>query len=266
MSRRDGYAPAPRLTPGLLAAGLAAAGLLGACSRLGPSARYYYPAEDLLDGLVYAYAVDAAATAELEPHYWYFRGVATPDSLVLASTYYDAGYEPRQYVGERIVPSGSLQRDLRLFEPGPLGQPSRETRAEVLAPALFSFAEPDTARVLVNVVRFRENAAPTDTASVAPGTEATVYTLTRNRRYLRDTTLEVLGRRRDAQVWEVRELIERDENGVLALRTTSREVYAEDLGLAYRARRLPDGSVEAYRLAETFPMEELVRRAEASQR
>lgn len=220
---------------------------LAACGDRGPNAAYYYPVDELLDGLVYAYEPAAGTDAEVFPgYYWYYRAVETPDSTVLAATYYDADGEPRQYVGERIVGEGALLRDLRLYRP--TDSASVVTEADVLAPAVFSFREPDPARVLVAAVGFRQNDS------------SATYTVTRNRRYARDTTLAVGGDDYAAQVWTVRELIEQDSAGTMALESRGVEVYAEGLGLVYRERVHGDGTVEAHRLARRFPMSELERR------
>ena len=74
---------------------------------------------------------------------------------MLTSTFYSADFEQRQFVNERIVESGSLMRDLRLFTP--TSAASEAVIAKVLAPALFSFEAPDTSRILVNAVSFRQN-------------------------------------------------------------------------------------------------------------
>lgn len=248
MSLPTGYdrAAAPALLTRGLPAALALA-LAAGCSDRGPAARYYYPVDDLAGGRVYAYEPAPDGDPALFPgYYWYYRAVETPDSLVLAATYYDAGGEPLQFVGERVVSAGALLRDLRLVRP--TDSASVVTEAAVLEPAVFSFLAPDPARVLVSAVRFRQN----DTSAV--------YTVTRNRRYARDTTVVVEGAPRDAQVWAVRELVEQDSAGTLALESRGIEVYAEGVGLAYRRRVHSDGTVEAHVLARRFGMDELAAR------
>ena len=229
--------------------------LLAACSSIGPAARYYYPIGELTEGLVYAY--ESVGPLPAPDYYWYYRSVIGRDSTTLAATYYDAGFEPRQFTNERIVPTGVLRRDLRLFTP--TDTTSVQTQAEVLAPAVFSFEAPDPDRLLVSAVRWREGApgsSPEDPTSTRP-----TYTITHNRHYLRDTVVTVEGARRDAQVWQVRELVEQDSAGVLALEARAVEIYAEDVGLVYRERAFGDGTLEAYRLAERFVMDTLVTRA-----
>ena len=234
-----------------------AAALVGACAD-GPDARYYYPVADLTDGLVYAY--EPAPPLGGAPHYWYYRSVETPDSTLLISTYYDAQFEPRQLVRERIVTQGSLLRDLRLYFPTASGE-SAATQAEVLQPALFSFEAPDPERLLVSAVRvapgFGEGrpGAGEDTLSQNPPSAR--YTVTRNRHYRRDTTYVLDGVALAAQVWDVRELTEQDSLGVLAIESRAVEVYAEGVGLVYRERRFDNGEGEAYRLAARMPMDSL---------
>ena len=218
--------------------------LLSSCSKLGPNADYYYPVHDLEDGLVYAY--ESVGQLPQPPHYWFYRSVKTADSLMLTSTFYSADLQPLQFVNERIVSTGSLLRDLRLYTP--TDSTSLTTQASIQQPALFSFEEPSSDRVLVSVVSFRQNPTAANSA---------VYTLTRNRRYLKDTSLTVEGESVDAQVWLVNELTEHDSIGVLALESRSMEIYAENIGLAYRERVYSDGSVEAFRLSSRFSMDSL---------
>ena len=230
--------------------------LLAACSSYGPSAQFYYPIDELTEGLVYAY--EGTGEQAFPPHFWYYRSVIGRDSTTLAATYYDAALEPRQFTNERIVSSGALRRDLRLY--APTDSNSQQVVATVLEPAVFSFEAPDPDRLLVSAVQWQETSfgeSPISSLTAKPP----VYTVTHNRRYLRDTLVEVLGERRTAQVWQVRELIEQDSAGILALEARITEVYADGLGLTHRRRVHSDGTVEAYRLVARLPMDSLVARA-----
>jgi len=217
---------------------------LARCSSFGPNADYYYPIEDLSDGMVYSY--ESVGPLPQPPHYWFYRSVQTTDSLVLTSTYYSADFEPRQFVNERIVESGSLMRDLRLYTP--TSGASETIIANVLAPAMFSFEEPDTSRILVNAVSFRQNPKKDESAE---------YTLTRNRRFVKDTSYTLSGKPVPSQLWSVRELTEQDSLGVLAIESQAVEIYANGIGLVYRERMYSDGSQEAFRLAGRFSMDSL---------
>ena len=246
--------------PTLLA--LLSVALCAACAKTGNDApRYYYPVEALTQGLVYGYAPVPPLGGRA--HYWYFRSVETPDSAMLVSTYYDAAFEPRQLVRERIVSQGSLLRDLRLYFPTASGE-SVAVQADVLQPALFSFEAPDPARVLISAVTLREPREGGDVAGFSDSeTETARYTVTKNRRYLRDTSYVLDGTPVPAQLWHVRELTEQDSAGVLAIEATAVEIYAEDIGLVYRERRFGNGEGEAYRLSERITMDSLNSRAES---
>lgn len=236
--------PVPRTTAALLALSLG----LAACAKTGPGATYYYPVAALATGEVYAYR--PAPGTDGAPYYWYYRSYDRGDSLVLTAQMYDDAFTPRQFVTERIVGTGALLRDLRLYPPGEAGG----VVAEVLQTAVFSFAEADPTRVLVSAVRWSQ-------ADPAAAGGVVTYTLTRNRSFARDTTYTLAGRAVAAQVWAVRELVEQDAGGTLALESRIREVYAADVGLVYRARTFPDGTVQAYALAERFAMDSLIARA-----
>ena len=239
---------------------LALAGLpAGACDRdRGLDPGYYYPTDELLGGLVYVYAPADGAAAP--PQYWYLRAVQTPDSLVLVTTGYDPDLQPSQLQTERIVATGSLLRDVRLFVA--TDTTSAVAVATVLQPAQFSFEPPDPDRVLVSAIRIAPDAAlaPRDDPGASQPTPrdastAATYTLTRNRRYRHDTTFVYRGEELPAQAWTVHELIEQDSAGVLAVESIALEVYARGLGLVYRERRFASGEGEAHRLVDRIPMD-----------
>ena len=250
---------------------VAAALALAACTGdrgLDPS--YYYPTDELHEGLVYVYA-PAGADGQAGPapgpmQYWYLRALQTPDSLMLVTTGYDPDLQPSQLTTERIVPTGSLLRDLRLFLPG--DTTSAVAVATVLQPAQFSFAPPDTGRVLVSAIRIAPGGPDLAADEGRPGAPevddappVATYTLTRNRRYRHDTTFVYRDESLPAQTWTVRELVEQDSVGVLAVESIALEIYARGLGLVYRERRFANGEGEAYRLVDRIPMDSLTARA-----
>ncbi len=205
--------------------------LLTCCtSSRGPNADYYYPINELEDELLYTY--ESVGDAGFGPHYWAYSAKEFSDSTILSGTYYDANRQPRQHITERIVNDGSLRRSLTLLEPG--DSATNERSATVLEPVVFSFEPPNPDRLLVSAVRWQE--------------EGITYTVTHNRHYLRDTSIVFNGQSYPAQTWMVRELIEQDSAGVLALESRAIEVYAKGIGLAYRERLYSDGTVEAHRL------------------
>lgn len=231
--------------------------LVAACdSAEAPSERFYFPVAELSQGLAYVY--EGTGEQPGPTHYWYYRSVETMDSAVLVSTFYDAALEPRQLMRERIVRSGSLLRDLRLYLPTDSG--SVVTAAEILQPAMFSFDPPDTSRLLISVVRFTEPTGGHPVDSFRQNPPRASYTITRNRRYRRDTTYAFAGQTLPAQLWTVRELTEQDSVGTLAIESAAVEIYAEGIGLVYRERRFANGTGEAHRLTERVPMDSLAAR------
>ncbi len=259
-------APGCKYIVSLAAVWLPAGGIVGCGSADAPSGRYYYPIAELHQGLAYVY--EGVGDAPAPTHYWYFRSVQTPDSTMLVSTYYDADFQPRQLLNERIVGLGSLLRDLRLYLP--TAAESTVTEAEILQPALFSFEPPDTDRLLVSAVRFTEPSSPSSNQPARGGSDSlegfrqnpprATYTLTRNRTYRSDTSYVFGGRTLPAQLWTVRELTEQDSVGTLAIESAAIEIYAEGIGLVYRERRFANGRGEAHRLRERLPMDSLVAR------
>ncbi len=220
---------------------------LAACAKTGPEAAYYYPVEALETGSVYAYR--SVNDSLGDAYYWYYRSYERDDSTLLTGQFYDTSFEPRQFVAERIVPSGALLRELRLFPDG--DSADLQIKATILQPAVYSFAEADTGAVLVNAVSWEQR-------SRVAGGAPTRYTLTRNRRFSGSGTFEVDGEALPTRIYTVRELIEQDSAGVLSLESRGEEHYARGVGLVYRSQTYSDGSVRAYTLRARFPMDSLI--------
>lgn len=204
---------------------------------------YYFPLKDLEEGLVYEY--EPVGNDSLAPNYWYYRSFIFKDSVFLTGTYYEYELLPLQFTREELVHNGMLLEEMYLYERDSTGEQLRVPVA-VEAGNVFPFMVRDSGGVFLFKVSW---SSPLD-----PG--ATVRVI-KNRRFAGDTTYRYRGAAYDAVTFEVRELFEYDQEGVLEQEYSGIEIYAEDLGLVYYRKDItPDFQLE-YRLADRYPMKKL---------
>ncbi len=204
---------------------------------------YYFPLKQLKEGLVYEY--QPVYPDSLTPAYWYYRSFIREDGVFLTGTYYDSRLIPLQLLREELVSNGMLLQELFLYEPDSIGQQRRAT-AEVLAGTAFPFTVSDSSGVFLYKVSW---VPPTDP-------EATI-TLIKNRRYRGDSTILYEGKKYAAVLFDLRESLEHEQDGVFEQTYRGREVYAKGLGLVYYEKHVTDEFRWAYRLAARYPMSQL---------
>lgn len=204
---------------------------------------YYFPLKELQEGLVYEYR--SVNNDTLLPNYWYYRSFPTDSAVYLTSTYYDpATLAPTQLMREEMVSNGMLVNDLYLFEMDSVGQ-YKQIQAEIIAGSIFPFEVRDSGGIFLYKTTWQ---SPTQQAT---------YTLTKNRRYAGDTTFTYQNQTFDAVIFDVKELIEQEQEGTFEKQYSSVEWYARGLGLVYYRKTITPTLVLEYRLAERYPMEQL---------
>jgi len=206
---------------------------------------YYFPLRELEEGLVYEY--QPVYVDSLTPAYWYYRSFIQEEGVFLTGTYYEYDLVPLQLVREELVRNGMLVQDVYLYEeePDSTGQQS-QTAVEVLEGSAFPFEVTDSSGVFLYKIRW---APPQDSGAV--------ITLVKNRRYLKDTVVQALGSTHDAVVFEVRELLSYDKEGVFEQEYGGREIYAEGIGLVYYDKKIGGSRALSYALERRYPMNEL---------
>lgn len=206
---------------------------------------YYFPLRELEEGLVYEY--QPVYVDSLTPAYWYYRSFIQEEGVFLTGTYYEYDLVPLQLVREELVRNGMLVQDVYLYEeePDSTGQQS-QTAVEVLEGSAFPFEVTDSSGVFLYKIRW---APPQDSGAV--------ITLVKNRRYLKDTVVQALGSPHDAVVFEVRELLSYDKEGVFEQEYGGREIYAEGIGLVYYDKKIGGSRALSYVLERRYPMNEL---------
>jgi hypothetical protein len=205
---------------------------------------YYYPMRSLEDGLVYEY--QSPSIDSLTPAFWYYRSFIQDDGVFMTGTYYEHELEPLQLVREEMVSNGMLVKEVFLYEPG--DSTGRQTRldVEVLQGAAFPFEVSDSSGVFLYKIRW---SPPSDSGAT--------YTVIKNRHYAGDTIVNVLGKSRNAVIFQVQELVEYDKNGVFEKQFGGKEIYAEGLGLVYYNKMVDDQMSWDYALVNRYPMDTL---------
>ncbi|MEM9835342.1 MAG: hypothetical protein AAF828_02500 [Bacteroidota bacterium] len=227
----------------------ASLGGLLACGNETDIRDYYFPTRSLLKGMVYEY--EPLAGVNDHPIYWYALAVDQDTSLFLTITTYDTTFTPASLIKEEITNGGVITRELSIFATDSTGR-SREAKAEVLAGNAFPFyLDHEQRPAYVYQARY---APPTDPASK--------ITLTYNRQYDRDTSLVIMGERREAIVFSLKGETDINDpvNGSMSPQFSGYEIYAKGIGLVEDYRNF-NGFVFHKRLKDRFSMQELQARA-----
>ena len=201
---------------------------------------YYYPLNELKEGLTYEYRV--AEQASLAPDLWHYQSSKTDTSQYLLKAYYQGNYV-NQVVREEVISNGVLLDQLRLFEKDSLGV-NHQVNAEIISPNILPFEIEDEKMVFLYKVRFQMPSQPYG-----------YTTLIINRRFLGDTTYQYEGRTYPAIRFDMRgqALVQDSINGDIEPRFWGEEIYAKGLGLvAYRRAFSPDERGLEYQLVSRY--------------
>lgn len=227
---------------------------------------YYFPLQDLQEGMVYEYR--AVNMDSLTPKYWYYRSFIGEEGIFLTGTYYEQDLTPLQFVREEMVGNGMIQDTLYLLEyafsesaidslpaeereaffiyrPDSSSQIAR-VDVEILSGTLFPFQVRENGGVFLYKVKWRPAGQP----------QAEI-TLGKTRRYLGDTTFVFQDKSYDCVRFEVHELFQQDQEGVLEQEYEGVEWYAKNLGLVYFRKNITEDFVIEYQLIDRYPMEQL---------
>lgn len=202
---------------------------------------YYFPLEQLKEGLVYEYR----AHDTLTPVYWYYRALSGEEGRFLLSTYYEQELEPLQLVREEVTAGGALLHDLRLYSHDASGM-VRQTQVEIEEPETFPFQ----VRSGIEVAQFQVNWTDEEGQRI---------TVVRDRRFAGDTTFVFQGKTYPAVLFALSEsiVLAHPKYGTDNPNLQGREGYAKGLGLVF-FEKAPVGTPPVrYTLHRRYPMEEL---------
>jgi len=205
---------------------------------------YYFPLKEMEEGLVYEY--QPVYQDSLTPAYWFYRSFISKEGIYLTGTYYEYELIPLQVVREELVRNGMLTQEVFLYErPDSTGKQDR-VEVEVLQHNAFPFEVSDSSGIFLYKIAYEPLSDP-----------GAKITLIKNRKYRGDTTFTYNEERYDAVVFDVKELIEYNKEGVFEQQYNSTEIYAKGLGLVYYDKRVSNELSWAYRLENRYSMEEL---------
>ncbi|MBL7774763.1 MAG: hypothetical protein JNK89_02105 [Saprospiraceae bacterium] len=213
---------------------------------------YYFPVYDLQKGLVYAYAAEEGDSTDRR--YWFYNSFVRDSGTFLVGTQYDRYFAINQIVREKIVDNGSLARNTFLYELDTASGKAIPVRAVIESANLFPFQVTDSLGIFLYSLHYTP---PTDTGAT--------IALVRNRRFLGDgPPFQFQGKSYPTVRFGLQEAIRHNAEGSAEIEGSGEEWYAKGLGLVYFRKSFgPGGAIRyAYRLTETFSMQELERRAE----
>jgi hypothetical protein len=205
---------------------------------------YYFPMEELNEGLVYEYK--DVSNDSLRSLFTYYRTVKSGDDKFLVGVQYDQDFQPAQLSREKLVSNGAKLVESFIYLNDSTGQ-STQIPMEILAGTTFPFEIKDSTSIFLYNVRWFDN--PDDT---------TAFTrVIRNRRYEGDTIVKYYGKEIPAVVFSVRELIENYKEGYWEKELQGREVYAKGIGLFYFKKNITENFKLEYALEDRYLMSEL---------
>lgn len=208
---------------------------------------YYFPVRDLAErGLVYVY--DNTGTLPGPPQeFSYYLGVDVDTALHLAITHYDGAFEPRQQNREQVRNDGAYLEEMLLLAPDSAGR-SIPVMADVLFPRTFPFyLDPAVPEAMGYRISFEP-----------PSKAGTTNFVSLNRTFRGDTTVQVLGGRYDALVFDLAgEVSQRDPAaGDISPQFTGYEIYAKGIGLVEYRRDLSVGASLGGKLSRRVGMDD----------
>ena len=201
---------------------------------------YYYPLKALTEGQVYEYR--PLNQDSLTPSYWYYRSFLTPEGKFLTGTYYEENLIPQQFIKEEMIHNGMLLEEIKLLTQDSAGQ-EIQIPVEILSGSVYPFAVRDSGGIFLYKIQWDYPIDP-----------PTSTTLIKNRRYLGDTTITIDAKQYDCVAFEVRELLEQDQEGYFEQEFKGMEFYAKGIGLIYYKKEITKEISLEYQLADRYPM------------
>jgi hypothetical protein len=203
---------------------------------------YYFPLDSLSEGRVYEYRLTSGT--ETRKAYWYYKAIRENGRSYLIGMAYDHAFSPDQFVREEQVDNGMRLSDFIAYETDTATGLKIQIPAVVEQSNAFPFKVSTPAGVLLSSVRW---ASPQDSSA---------YSFTRNRQYLKDTSIVFNGRKLPAVLFNVRELVDHEQEGHWQQEYPVTEIYAQGLGLAFTEKRFSDSLRLVYQLEDIYSMEQ----------
>ena len=207
---------------------------------------FYYPLDELKDGLVYEYAHPSFDSVA---HFFnYYKTIEADGKVLFLGMQYNYLAEPQQLTVEEKVSNGMLLKESSLYQYDSTGR-QFTIPVKVEVGSVFPFEVRDSGGIFVYNVIWHN---PVDSSKF--------IRLIRNRRYTGDTTFVFEGQSHPAVKFNVREHVESFDDGFLEHEFNTLEIYAKGIGLVYYRKDITDDLTITYALKERFSMEVLEER------
>ncbi len=187
---------------------------------------YYYPVDDLAEGMVYIYENKKMNN---QPDYWLYKTVYDEaGNQFLVATQYNLFFDQRQMLREWVVADGTILKDYRFFQKDTASGKVLGSQATIQENVIFPFKAVDDQDL---AYRFQLK------FSILPDT-AVEYKITRDRKFDKYLKYEYNGEELDAVQFKSIEYtsVENDvEGGSWDMQANLVEIYAKGLGLVYKS-------------------------------
>jgi hypothetical protein len=211
---------------------------------------FYYPYKDLEEGKVYIYKSLNAFSPPFD--FWFFKSFKQNDTWYLTAQHYDINFNVDQFQLQEMLRTGAYSDSYTLYQIDSSGR-SIKMQANVEYGNVFPFKVKDSLGVFLFKISWDD-----------PYKESKSTTLVRNRRYLQDTLLSFGDMQRNGIVFHVAEVAEFDEEGILEVEMSGKEIYLQGVGLVYLKKQInPEISLE-YQLDTIVDMDYFLREISTS--
>jgi len=217
---------------------------------------YYFPIDDLKDGLVYEYRHPQFDS--VPPFYNYYRIIKKRDTTserrkvitYLVGMQYNYKFEPQQLTVEERISNGMLLTKSIVYQSDSTGK-QQSMPMEIEVGSVFPFEVRDSGGVFVYNVKWHD---AVDTSKFTR--------LIRNRSYGGATDYTFNEKNYDAIQLNVAEKVESYDEGFVEHSFGGYEVYAKDIGLVYYKKNVTPDLILEYELKERYPMSILEKKFE----
>lgn len=216
--------------------------LLQSCQS-GPDLKdYYYPIDDLTEGLVYEYiSTDENKQPSL---YWFYKTHTDKGKQFLSGQYYNESGAVEQFTLEEIAANRTLAKEYRLISYNDAGK-MLTANLTLVQKEIYPFGQPDPKAIQRFKVSWTD---PLETKYS--------NVLNRGRAFQKFTPHSYNGKQIDCAEFIMVETIEIEEKdaGVQTLETTTKELFAKGIGLVYYQKKIGEQILYTYELKDRITM------------
>jgi len=222
--------------------------LLTSCEAEPDLKDYYFPVDELKEGLVYQYS--SPDDSKQLPHYWFYKTHTENSKQFLSGQYYNASGAVEQFTLEEITAARTIAKEYRLFSYDSTGK-MLIAELQLSKKQIYPFGKPNPKAI----ERFK--ISWTDPLETKYSNE-----LNRGRVFQRFSTYSYNAKQVECAEFLMVENIEVEEKGagVQTLETTTKELYAKGVGLVYYQKKIGDNMLYTYELTERISMKEFEKR------